>query len=505
MDRLEESKFGLEAVSRSSEFRLGLLARRTGLLALASWIRHGSKNRLALHVEEAEGGPVVVQSVHSRPHEPAIPWLMVEGGEHACDCALGAYGKVLHLGAGGVLRAQVSGDPVVVLRRLGGGRARVRVSFEGREERVEVPGGEGVFTLAPAREPMHAPAPRTRDVPGATPFQKEFVRQARERGYRAIAVHTPRWLGVSHSTRTLFEGCYPVPNSAEQWPGELTDEELERHAQVLLETGARHIIFSGGDEAHYRLMEAVRRRDPGVRFDLVFHGNFTQLQEPYIWSLFTMWSAAVREGKVREFVTLKKGAEEVLRAAGVRSRHLINYVPGEPMAPPELEGPGRHVGVWFSGTIFKSAHPMIAALRLVPGAVLHSAGLGGPGAALAEFLGLERGFTSEQAVRKDELDRRIRGTHLSLYVTSAECSPMLPLESLQLGVPCLIGPSSHLFEDHDYLRERLVVPYPDRPEVIARYAVRAIEERGEIIAAWARYAPMYNERARALVRGFLEG
>jgi hypothetical protein len=505
LDRLEESKFGLEAVGRSSEFRLGLLARRSGLLSLASWIKHGSKNRLTVEVES--GGPVVVQSVHSRPHEPALPWLMVEGvggAGRTCDCNLGAYGKVLHLSAGEGLRTQVSGDPVVVVRR-GEIAARLRVCFEGREEVVEVAAGAGVVTIQPGREPVQAPVVGGRGVPEATAFQKEFVRRAREKGWKSIAVHTPRWLGVSNSTRTLFEGCYPVPNTPEEWPGDVTDEEIERHAQVLVEAGAEHVIFSGGDEAHYRLMEAVRRRDASVRFDLVFHGNFTQLGDAYIWSLFTMWCGAVKAGKVREFVTLKKGAEEVLRAAGVRSRHLVNYVPGETMAVPEISAPGTHVGVWFSGTIFKSANPMIAALTMVPGAVLHSAGLGPQGEELAEFLGIERGFTSASTVSREELERRIRATHVSLYVTSAECSPMLPLESLQLGVPCLIGPCCHLFEDNAFLHERLVVPYPDRPEVIARYTQRAVEERGAIIAEWKRYAPMYNERARLLVREFLRG
>jgi hypothetical protein len=346
---------------------------------------------------------------------------------------------------------------------------------------------------------------RASDVPEATPFQKNFVKSFRQRGLKVVAVHTPRWLGVTHSTRTLFEGCYPVPNSPDQWTGDVTEGELERHAKTIVESGARHVIFSGGDEAHYRLMEAIRKLDKTIRFDLVFHGNFTQLQDSYIWSLFTMWSNAAKEGKIREFVTLKKGGDEVLRAAGVPSRHLENYVPGETMPPPPIKDGKKHVGIWFSGTIFKSANPMISALTMIPGAVLHSAGLGAQGDELAAYLGVERGFASEHTIPKDELERRIRETQISMYVTSAECSPMLPLESLQLGVPCLIGPSSHLFEDHPYLHERLVVPYPDRPEVIAKYASRAIEEREEIVAQWARHAPQYNAHAKELVRRFLEG
>jgi hypothetical protein len=40
-----------------------------------------------------------------------------------------------------------------------------------------------------------------------------------------------------------------------------------------------------------------------------------------------------------------------------------------------------------------------------------------------------------------------------------------------------------------------VVPFPDRADVIARYFSRAVAERDEIIAEYARYAPRYNARA----------
>jgi len=480
-----------------------MLARRTGLLSLASWLKHGSKNRLTLRVEGAQG-EVTIQSIHSRPHEPSLPWLVIDAPEGRLhDCHGGAYGKVLRLPAGATLRAQVSGEPAVIIRH-NCNPARLRVSLNGREEMIDLPPGEGVCTILPARTPMHEGA-RTRPIPPATEFQKAFMEETRRLKQTVVAVHTPRWLGVSHSTRTLFERCYPVPNTPDEWPSDLRDEDLERHAETLLEAGARHVIFSGGDEAHFRLMQALRRRDESLRFDLVFHGNFTQLSDRYTYSIFTMWADAAREGLIREFVTVKKGAEEVLRAAGIPSRHLVNYVPGEVLPPPRVEGDGRHVGVWFSGVTNKSANPILAAAAVIPGAVLHSAGLGKQCDELAKQLRLSRGFCSETTIPKAELEQRIRQTHVSLYVTSAECSPMLPLESMQLGVPCLIGPCCHLFEDNAFLHERLVVPYPDRPEVIARYAVRAIEEREAIIAEWARHAPQYNAHAQELVRRFLRG
>jgi hypothetical protein len=76
---------------------------------------------------------------------------------------------------------------------------------------------------------------------------------------------------------------------------------------------------------------------------------------------------------------------------------------------------------------------------------------------------------------------------------------MLPLESMQLGVPCLIGPTSHLFEDNPFLFERLVVPFPERADVIAASLRRVLDERRDIIAEYRRYIPDYNRRAAASV------
>jgi glycosyltransferase involved in cell wall biosynthesis len=50
---------------------------------------------------------------------------------------------------------------------------------------------------------------------------------------------------------------------------------------------------------------------------------------------------------------------------------------------------------------------------------------------------------------------------LNLYVTLSECSPMTPLESISLGVPCIVGPTTTFFDDSPLLRSTLVVPSPE--------------------------------------------
>jgi len=89
-------------------------------------------------------------------------------------------------------------------------------------------------------------------------------------------------------------------------------------------------------------------------------------------------------------------------------------------------------------------------------------------------------------------------------VTLSECAPMVPLESLSLGAPCLLGPTSHYFEDDEYLRSRLVVPSPDSAWSISGLIGQALEERTQIVEAYRAYAPGYNQRAGDSLEQFLE-
>jgi hypothetical protein len=188
----------------------------------------------------------------------------------------------------------------------------------------------------------------------------------------------------------------------------------------------------------------------------------------------------------------------------VTSRLVLNYVPGAPLDPPDLPGEDRHVGIWISGLSAKKLpHPMLAALAMVPSVRLHAAGFDERLREMVSFMNVPIQRLEPHALPKEALLAAIRETHASLYVTFSECCPMLPLESLQQGVPCLIGPTSHLFEDDAYLYERLVVPFPDRADVIAQSLRRVLDERHEIVRRYAAYIPAYNERARRSVEAFL--
>ena len=164
---------------------------------------------------------------------------------------------------------------------------------------------------------------------------------------------------------------------------------------------------------------------------------------------------------------------EVFNRQGIPASLVLNAIAKTPQAASSPLPGGPHLGLAAADLAIwrKLPFAMLAAAGEIPGAVVHVAGANDQ----VEEFARARIDTRirRQPIPQNEMPKYLSQMHLNLYVTLSECCPMLPLESLAEGVPCLIGPNSHLFEDSPYLLDRLVVRYPDRNEVIAHYIRQA--------------------------------
>ena len=181
------------------------------------------------------------------------------------------------------------------------------------------------------------------------------------------------------------------------------------------------------------------------------------------------WLTLVERRCVDRLGCFHRGLAETLRALGWPSYSVRNFI--DVSTPPSGDGPpddGRlHVGIWSAGPSWrKNPHAAIAALALLDKVVLHGV-LSSDALAWARRLGVELGEVETRALPRAELHARMSRVQINLSVSLAECSPLLPLESLSLGVPCLIGPSGCPFDaslpEGSALREGLLVAIAGSP------------------------------------------
>ena len=525
--RLEYLQAELQHIKGSASYALARRLHASSAGNALHWLHTG--NRDIVHVRAlgtrnpASGGcEVWLLQACANAGQRYTPWDFVQRtrGWTLRPEPDSAFGQCL-LADRGQLRVPADSDPELHFLRYPWG-GQVEIAFRGQRQVIDLyaPRAERI-AVYPGRTPMNVqvvelprrraapflakPAPQAPTIVERSPQDDDaFIRSVRQSGARAVAVHCPRWLGVTSSTRALFEHTYAVPESPDLDPQRYDPARLERHARVLAATGVERIVFSGGDEIHLLLATLVRRVNPAVRCDVLWHGSYAHFSEDYNWRILKLWIDAVLGGRVHSIGTVKKGMERFLEGLGVRARLVLNYVPGEPQPAPPLDDAEYQLGLWVSGVNqLKLPNAMLAAIQMTPRSRLHAAGLDSRARAIVEYLKIPTAELREKPLPHAELLDEMRRTHLSLYVTFSECCPMLPLESLQVGVPCLIGPTSHLFEDNRLLFEHLVVPFPDRADVIADYIARALAKRSVIMDEYVHYAPSYNQRARESVDAFL--
>lgn len=510
LDRVSDQGFELSYIKNSSTYKLATSLRRAARFRTPS---RTVRVRALGRVGAGQGTEVWLLRASGTAGEPGIPWAFANHeGFVPKPSQYAAHGQCL-VSYQGEFSFAAGLDPELLLMRHPWS-GQIEVEYEGRRETIDLYSAtSGELVVHPARTPMvertPAAGPIRPDKPAPnesafTPRDVEFLRHCMDARPQVVAVHCPRWLGISASTRALFDTRYCVPETPDRDPATISAAAIARHARVLAESGVPHVVVSGGDLAQLALVEQLKKLTPDVTIDIIYHGGYVAFQLNYEWRVVKTWIDAFHRGLIRGICTVKAGMEDFFRSQGIPSSLILNMVPGEVMPPSEPAEPGLHAGIWISGIGSKTPHVMLAALRLLGDVRLHAAGMDQRARDIIEAFSIPKAEVHPRPLPHALLLEAIRRTHLSLYVTFNECCPMLPLESLTLGVPCLLGPVSHLFEDSPYLFERLVVPFPDRADVVARYARRAIDERREIVAAYAAYAPSYNLRARQSVTRLVE-
>src|SRR5437016_8809961 len=129
---------------------------------------------------------------------------------------------------------------------------------------------------------------------------------------KPTAIYAPRWRDMANATRCLFEQTVPVPATAIRHPDDSDVTKVARYADILLASGIRHFVVSGGDNFHLALIRSILQEDSGIRFDIVWHGNYVQTGEEQVWRLFQQWLRAQAEGLITRIGVTKSGFDGFL-------------------------------------------------------------------------------------------------------------------------------------------------------------------------------------------------
>lgn len=506
LSHVRERVQALDSIRASGAWRAVNQARNNPLIwQLGKRLRRAPGN--AVSIRNVDGKPLRVTRVASDDTSVLWDFLRMRGGWESESDKNAAFGEALVSTTAGDAVHFFDYGASIEIGLLGGtdaGRCRINVGKEvydldlarSRPTPLVFDASTGVLLDEDVPVPLMTATEDSAETAFA-PEDAALSEMIQADPDRCLAVYPPGWTGIGNSTQALFRVHAPLPER-------LTTAARDRFLALVEDSGCESLVLSGGALDHLHLAREIRDRSPGTRIRVLWHGSYLQAREDYAWRGLRLMTEMARRGHVHALGFVKEGMAELMTQQGINAGFVLNYVEDVPDAPSKHADGGPHLGMWISNEGWRKVpYAMAAAVARVPGGNLH---YNGERRRLLEFsrlIGLKVQPHGDGLFGPDELRKWMRLMHVNLYVTLSECCPMLPLESLAVGTPCLVGANSHLFRDDRYLYDRLVVPFADSSESIYEKLLQVMEERDEIVDAYRAYAPGYVARAKKSVEAFL--
>ncbi|SDN35149.1 Glycosyltransferase involved in cell wall bisynthesis [Paenibacillus sp. yr247] len=315
-----------------------------------------------------------------------------------------------------------------------------------------------------------------------------------------ISIYHPEWLGVSHSTKELFPFTLPIK--------ELHDiEEVSYLTKLIYEREPLSITYSGFAIGYFQLAKSLKKLNPNISLKVLWHGNTTHMYEDYSWGRYQEIIQLCNEGILDGWGFAKESMAALYAHKGYPSffiNNTVNIDLERVKKYKKIQNERIRIGVYASGNTWnKNAFTQLAAVGLIDNSQVNAIPYTSRMKAFAEQLNID--FQGrESAVSRDELLSIMGDNDINLYVTFSECAPLLPLESMEMGVPCLTGPNHHYYKGSE-LESFLIVNEPDNPVEIARKIENVIKNRDLIMDLYQVWKKQNNEKSKQSIMEFLEG
>lgn len=329
---------------------------------------------------------------------------------------------------------------------------------------------------------------------------KEAYSKINKKDY--IVFYNKNWFGTSIATKELFDCVCGID--------ELSEEDVVDYiADTLIKDNYRLIAFSAFSLGWDKLIEALRKKGYKNTIKVIWHGSNCMNIEDYDWTVFSYIMEALKNGDINRVAFVKKSMYEFYKTKGYDVEFIMNTLTIDEEIKDKAkhqknsdEGNKTRVGVYASGDRWvKNFYNQLCGASMVENVEVECSPLNAKTQDFASLIGLDI-VGSSKPVKRDQLLVMMSKNDVNLYATFTECAPLIPLESFEMGVPCITSNNHHYWEGHP-LRELIVVNENDDVTKIHEKIEYCLANKDLILNLYKEWKKEYDVSALQSVKDFL--
>ena len=323
----------------------------------------------------------------------------------------------------------------------------------------------------------------------------EKIIQYKEKEY--IVFYNPTWLGVANSTKGLFENIVPLEHVYNK-------KEIKKLAKIIVENNIKSVIFSQICDGWTQIIKEIKALNNKIIIKVIWHGNCYEYFSDFTWNLNKEVMNLYNAKQIDSFGFVRTIMYEFYKKVGFKSFYLQNNVHLNNIEKVEkVKKEKNKIGVYNADSReLKNIYTSLSAIKLVPNAVADIVPINEGARKFAEILELET-TSVDNYIPTEELLKRIQQNKVNIYPTFTENAPMFPLESFEMGVPCLLGNNNDYFVGTK-LGEYVILTKEDDPEYLKERIINCIEHEEEIMKLYKEWKKEFDKKCKTWVKEFVK-
>ncbi len=323
----------------------------------------------------------------------------------------------------------------------------------------------------------------------------EKIKQYKDKDY--IVFYNPTWLGVANSTKGLFENIVPLEHVYNK-------KDIDKLVKAIIENNIKSVIFSQICDGWTETIKKIKEKNENIIIKVIWHGNCYEYFSDFTWNLNKEVMNLYKENKIDSFGFVRSIMYEFYKKVGFKSYYLQNNVHLENIERvKKVPSDKKKIGIYNADTReLKNIYTSLSAIKLVPNAIADVVPINESAKKFTEILQLKTTSINDY-IPTEELLKRIQQNEVNIYPTFTENGPMFPLESFEMGVPCLLGNNNDFFVGTK-LGEYVILTKEDDPEYLKDRIINCIEHKDEIMKLYKEWKKDFNKKCKNWVNEFVK-
>lgn len=312
-----------------------------------------------------------------------------------------------------------------------------------------------------------------------------------------IVFYNPECVGIMNATKELFENTIMLQEM-------FNKKQIENIADYIAKSNINQIIFATQAHGYKALAEKIKEKNSKKIIKFMWHGSHSLFvnrdEEYFLESILDL----EKRGIVTSIGFLKESMAKYYLLKGYNACFVMNTINTIKPRLSKISKDNIKVGIYSSGDRWeKNTYNQLSACSLVDkNLVVDTIPATELFKSYCKLMNIKCVDDLKSSVSREELLDRMSNNTINLYVTFTECAPMIPLESMQVGVPCIVGDNNHYFTNTN-LEKYLVVKSEDSIDEIAEKMKLCIANRDEIIRLYKEWKKDYDLKSKDSVKKFL--